>query len=355
MDHRRLEELYSNPRLSSAFGGVERLYAKAKEEDDKVKREQIENFLIKQNSYSLYKPSRIKYKTPKTWAIAKNEYYQADLADLTKYKKENDGYGWILALIDVKTRYLRLFPLKNKKPDSVADVLEKLFMEGHVPAVFHSDRGSEFKGSVKNLLSVFGVEQLHTDGPAKSSLIERVFKDLKVKISRYMEFSKGTRYIDKLQDFAEAYNDSFHRTIGRKPHDAYFSEEKNDRNERIEPPKYKSKFQVGDHVRISYNGFKFKRGYHEGWTRELFTIYQIRSLNKVHSYYLQTIGETPEKLQGAFFKEELSKANKPEFFEIEKILKTYGTKKGQRRFLVKFLGYPSSENAIVEEKDLKDI
>ena len=44
-----------------------------------------------------------------------NDQWQIDLLDLTKYKKVNKGYGWLLVVIDIFSRYGWAGPYQSKQ------------------------------------------------------------------------------------------------------------------------------------------------------------------------------------------------------------------------------------------------
>ena len=81
-------------------------------------------------------------------------------------------------------------------------------------------------------------------------------------------------YIDKLNDLADKYNNTYHRTIKMKPADVKdntyidFKKEVNDKD-----PKTK----VGDHVRISKYKNIFARVYTPNWSEEIFVINKIKN------------------------------------------------------------------------------
>ena len=96
-----------------------------------------------------------------------------------------------------------------------------------------------------------------------SVVAERFMKTLKSKIYKYMTSISKNVYIDKLDDIVNEYNNTYHRTIRMKPIDVkdntYINIGKgvNDKD---------SKFQVGDHVRIS----KYKNIFAKGLVRRSF-------------------------------------------------------------------------------------
>jgi transposase InsO family protein len=50
-----------------------------------------------------------------------------DLIDMTRYKKINDGFCWVLTIIDVYSKFAWAFPLKSKSGEEVTKNLEFLF------------------------------------------------------------------------------------------------------------------------------------------------------------------------------------------------------------------------------------
>ena len=97
----------------------------------------------------------------------------------------------------------------------------------------------------------------HNEG--KSFVAERFIGTLKSRMYKYMTSVSKNVHIDKLDDIVNEYNNIYHRTIKMKPIDVKdntyidFGKEVNDKD---------SKFQVGNHVRIS----KYKNIFAEGYT-----------------------------------------------------------------------------------------
>ena len=103
----------------------------------------------------------------------------------------------------------------------------------------------------------------------------------------------------------------------------------------------KSKFKIGDKVRISL----LKNTFEKGYTSNL-VIYDIKTSN-VHYYFLKDLNE--EKLDGSFYQEELIKTNMKEndLYIIENIIKKIGNK-----YLVKWRGYDDSFNSYVNKNEI---
>ena len=110
-------------------------------------------------------------------------------------------------------------------------------------------------------------------------------------------------YIDKLDDIANEYNNTHHRTIKMKPIDVkdntYINTDKevNDKN---------TKFKVDDHVRISKYKKIFAKDYTPNWSEEIFVIKKIK--NTVP--WIHVINDlNGEQIIGTFCEKELQKTN----------------------------------------------
>ena len=74
--------------------------------------------------------------SPKTYAknISKesnicywyDDQWSADLMDMMKFKQYDDGYSYILMVIDVFSKYLWMRPLKTKTGESVKSALANI-------------------------------------------------------------------------------------------------------------------------------------------------------------------------------------------------------------------------------------
>ena len=81
-------------------------------------------------------------------------------------------------------------------------------------------------------------------------------------------------YFDVLDNFANKYNNTNHRTIKTKPIDVtddYYAEYNGNFN------KKDPKFKVGDNVRTSKYKKIFAKGYTPNWSEEVFVINKIKN------------------------------------------------------------------------------
>ena len=88
--------------------------------------------------------------------------------------------------------------------------------------------------------------------------------------------------IDKLDDMVNEYNNTYHRTIKRKPVDVKsgnhieYNVNSNDKN---------PKFKIRDHVRISKYKNIFNTGYTPNWSEEIFVIKRLKKPSSMDKCY----------------------------------------------------------------------
>ena len=93
------------------------------------------------------------------------------------FSKFNWGVKYLLAVIDVFSKYGWLIPLKDKTGKSVASALETIFKEIK-PEEKWVDKGKEFYNKhVKDLIELYS-----TENEEKSSVVERWISTMKEKM-----------------------------------------------------------------------------------------------------------------------------------------------------------------------------
>ena len=293
-------------------------------------------------SEELHKPVRRKFNKRRVIVNGIDKIWAADLADMKAFSKENDGFTFILLVIDIFSKYGWMMPLKNKEGKTVATALKKIFKE-RKPEKMWVDKGKEFYNKdVKELVTLYS-----TENEEKSSIVERWIRTMKEKMWKYFTDNNSYRYLDILPDLVKEYNNTKHSSIKITPVEA--SKKKNeltvwrnlypDRHQRIE---INPKFSVGDRVRISRKKAIFEKGYTTRWTEEVFTITGIQETNPV-TYKIADLNG--EEIKGTFYEPELQKT-KQQVFRIEKIIE-----KDKGKSLVKWKGYSDKFNSWVDNKD----
>jgi len=214
----------------------------------------------------LHKPVQKKFCKRRVWVSRIDDIWAADLVDMTEFAKINDGYKYLLAAIDVFSKYGWIIPLKNKTGKATALAL-KTILTRRKPQHLWVDKGKEFYNrDVKSLIYLYS-----TENEERSSVVERWNRTMKERMFKYFSANKTYRHMDVLKDLVRRYNETKHSSFGMTPIEA--SDPSNEEKVRIKlypnlPAPFKPKFAIGDRVRIPRKKQTFEKGYTVRWTEE---------------------------------------------------------------------------------------
>ena len=128
----------------------------------------------------LHKPIRRKFKKRRVLVNGIDKIWAADLVDMQVFSKFNRGVKYLLAVIDVFSKYGWLIPLKDKTGETVASALKTIFEERKSEKMW-VDKGKEFYNKdVKDLIELYS-----TENEEKSSVVERWIRTMKEKMWKY--------------------------------------------------------------------------------------------------------------------------------------------------------------------------
>src|SRR6266516_4532136 len=333
-----LKETYYDPAKTGSFGGVNAL---SKATDNRNAKE----WLSTQETYTLHKPVRRRYKRRKTICVGLDHLWQIDLVDMTSLSSYNDGFKYLLTCIDCFSRYAWVVPIRNKRSSSVTDAFASI-LDLRRPTYVQSDKGSEFLNSSFQSMLKDNDILFYTskNDDIKCALVERYNRTLKTRMWRYFTYANTLRYVDVLPSLVKSYNETEHGSIKIAPYLVTIHNERELRERTVEA-KVEPKLSVGDWVRISETRRTFKKGYLPAWTRELFKIVRVFSTNPVTYNICDSLDEP---IEGKFYEEELQKVKPDDVFKIEKVVKTRKIH-GKTQYFVRWLGYPQKFDSWVDK------
>jgi hypothetical protein len=351
-----LSKLYYAVGDVGSYGGVNRLYQRAKEVGIPVDRNTVAKYLSGQLSYSMHKPARHTFRRNHTYASRIDQQWQADLADMQSLAKQNDGYHYILTCIDILSRYAWAVPVRSKSTNDMVTAMNRLFQlsQPRTPERLQTDRGKEFfNRSVSALLQKKNVSHFASNSDKKAAVVERFNRTLKSRMWTYFTANETLRYVDVLQGFVDAYNHSVHRAIGMCPSDVvgdvaarkawtalYYKDICRQRKPRKD-------FDVAKQTRISRLKGEFEKGYMPNWSREHFVV-RDRISRPEPVYKLED--SMGEPVEGQFYESELNPIPKVTL-QIEHIVRR--RRRGRRKeVLVKWLGFSDKFNRWISASDI---
>ena len=356
-----LSEIYYTPSHPGSYSSARRLHNIAKKRIINLKLSEVKDWLSGQIVYTLHKQSRRKFKRNPIIAERIKENFQADIVDVQGIAKYNDGFTFILTIIDVFTKKAWAIPLKSKSAATVVKAIAEV-LENESPQKLQTDNGKEFVNSLfKRLMTEKGINHFTTKNKEiKCSIVERFNRTLRDKLSKYATKIGSRRYIDVLQNIIDSYNNTVHSTTKFAPNGITEENEKQifnniygvtSKRELLRKTR-KPKFKIGDSVRIKYELKILDRGYYPNWTDQIFTIY--KSINKPNKTVYKIKNFEGEKLDKCFYQDELQIVQRNNVYRIEKILKEK-YHQGKKLFYIKWLNHPQSENSWIESGDIFDV
>src|SRR3977135_763534 len=346
MDNLTLRQIYYNPEHPAAFGVVSALVRASV-----LSHAIVQEWLKNQLSYNIHKPARKRYSTRHYVTSGINHQWQADLVDKQAFAQSNDGFKYILTVIDMFSRRAWAEAVKSKNTGNMIAAFLNIFESGEKPIKLQSDQGFEFESpAMKKFFAEHGIEQFSVKSQFKAAMVERFNRTLKTKMWRFFTHNNTRRWLDVLPQLITGYNKSYHRSIKTTPNGVNEDTEIEMwlLNEPIEKS-HKSKIRVGSTVRLSKAKNVFEKGYLPNWTEEVFTVSRVLNTTppqvKVTDY-------SGVEIQGSFYIQEVQQVDKPEEYRVEKVIQTRRVN-NKKQYLVKWLGYPDKFNEWVAEDEIR--
>lgn len=370
-----LKDLYTNVSRPGSFSGINKLSEAIKKDGTlNFSRAEIKRELAKQDTYTVNRFVRRKFKRGRVIAYGVNDMVDVDLADFSRLSRYNKNVKFLLVAIDVFSRFVKVWPLRDKTAGSVVSAFASIYGTGHLPGKVRTDFGAEFRnGKLKEFFEKKGIRHVYASPPVKAGYAERCIQSLKQLIYKYLYHSASFRYIDVLDKIVDNYNSRPHRSLGKlAPREV---NEKNQVNlwnrmyiDSLRPktkrksknigatarkPTLKQTYGKGQLVRISYAKSPFERSYNEKFTQEVFIIKDHYLMDGIPVYKLADLQNC--LVEGLFYSQDLQPIIKTDdLWQVERILKTKGKGKNQQ-VLVRWKGYGPKFDSYILKTSLKNI
>ena len=156
-----LQRIYFDPRHPGSFKSAKKLHEAVREEGKhKIGLAEIRRWLQDNEFYSIHKDLNRHFPRLKVIVTGMYDQYDADLADMQKLARRNDGVHFLLFVIDVFSRFLWVEPLKDKSDTAVVAGFRNIFDRGRKPRRLRTDKGAEFMGNIsQDFFQWEGIEQ----------------------------------------------------------------------------------------------------------------------------------------------------------------------------------------------------
>jgi hypothetical protein len=293
-----------------------------------------------------------------------------------RFVQANDGYRYILTVVDILTKSAWAVPLRNKTGSSIAAAFNTIFRQsGRHPRKLQTDDGKEFLNvQMRTLLRARDINHFtYNNEEIKAACVERFNRTLKSRMERYLTHNNTRRWIDSLDRIMRSYNNTVHTSIRMTPNDAKSGSRKETEallnlykpstaqlrrlvRER-EPREQWKQLRVGDTVRISMYRHAFRhKGYEQGWTDEHFIITKIEARTPT-VYRIADLQRKP--VAGTFYRHELQRVSKPvgrTEYRVERVLRRRYNKQRRRwEALVRWEGWGPEFDSWEDARSVHDL
>lgn len=287
------------------------------------RRKLTQKWLNKQEAHTLHRPARLKFPRNHYQVFNLDDLWESDIIDLSKLKKYNDNFRYILTVIDVFSKYAFTYPLRTKGAAEVTRafrlIIDNSEKEGggfkRSPKVLQTDRGLEYNNAIlKRFLSSRSISLQFplTQSKHKASIAERFNQTIQSRIYKFFTARNTKRYIEILPKLTKHYNHTVHKTIKMKPVNV------NERNVRlvynntrdfhkkkqeVDMNIYQQPFEIGSSVRVVRRKPIFEPGYTNRWSKEIFRIIKIIEKKPYFFYRIEDSQKRP--VREKFYRHEL--------------------------------------------------
>jgi len=144
-----------------------------------------------------------------------------DAIDMRKFTAENDGYNWILNIVDVYSKFMFAFALKTKSAEEVRNCLRSLIMSEGAMAILQTDDNSrEFRNNkIAELCDEFHIRYVYgrPRHPQNQGQAERANQTLVRALAKALFGESKRCWVPCLPRIVFEYNTCWHRAINCTP------------------------------------------------------------------------------------------------------------------------------------------
>ena len=137
--------IYYDPSHPASYEGLNNLYNEVKKEKKfKIFHKQIKEWLEKQDAYNLNKAVKRNFQRGQVIVSGIDDQWDIDLASFARDADENDGYKYLVVVIDIFSHYAWIQPIKNITAQQIVHAFNKILSEGRKPRRLRSDAAADF-------------------------------------------------------------------------------------------------------------------------------------------------------------------------------------------------------------------
>ena len=226
------------------------------------------------------KPPNKIYPTNNTIIKSIDDTWSSDLLDMNDYgPKNNNGYRYILVVIDKFSKFGLTIPLKNKYAQSITDAFSQIIKTSRrKPNLLETDDGKEYVNKIFNdFLNKHNIKRYSRNTALGAVFAERFNRTIRNLLKKPVFEKREADWLSELPSVTKQYNNTIHSSTKMTPIQA--SKKSNERlvysNLQDRRQKQRPKFKLGDLVRTSDIRRVFSKGDSTNYSYEIYTITEV--------------------------------------------------------------------------------
>ena len=109
-----------------------------------------------------------------------DDQFDADLASLVFYANDNDGYNYLLVVIDIFSHYAWVQPLKDKTAPQIVKAFDEILSGSHISKCLQTDAAKDFTSEkFQTFVKEKNIVHFVTHNEKQANYVERFIKTLK--------------------------------------------------------------------------------------------------------------------------------------------------------------------------------
>lgn len=282
-----IKEYYYNP--NTGFKSSNKIYYHLKKDYPSITLKQVKRVIRNQETAQIHKDITNTKNKFEYEITAPPYFYQADLMFFDKLKEYNDGYYIVLNIIEIPSRKITLYVLKNKTAQTVLESFQDFINRNNIKGLT-TDTGLEFNNQfLKSYLQKHNIYYTTNQQGDHNlmAVIERANRTIRQMLEKTMTAYNTKRWIDYIKQIQDNYNNTIHTSTHEIPNEMSIEEMKNQHAEKSleNAKKYADmihEIDIGDDVRLMIAKKTFNKE-SEKFSKGLYKVIDIRG----NKYQLQ--------------------------------------------------------------------
>ena len=269
-----LRQLYVDPEFG--LQGTVKFTKKVMATYKDISKSVIQEFLKKQTLVQVNTPRKSLFKGYYK-IVAPPNSYQLDLFFLPSYKSTNDGISTFMIFIDILSRKMWVYPVKNRTAPQLLAAIKKFHDDVKIINMLQGDDEFNMKSVIDycakhNIMlstSVSADEHFIKGSKMEGNtlaIVDAAIRTIKTLIRNYILAHNSTRFIDKLDSLVKNYNNTDHSAFKDKTPNEVFGDADlqqkmyDELHEHNKSLKESIDIDIGDFVRVAIGKKTFDKG-----------------------------------------------------------------------------------------------